>query len=522
MRDELAALYEDHEFAHLFATRGRPAESPWRLALVTIFQFAENLSDRQAADALRARIDWKYALGLELADAGFDASVLCEFRGRLVAGGAEDLLLEVLLERFTQRGLLKGAQRQRTDSTHVLAAIRGINRLELVKETMRSALEHLAVLAPSWLLAHSQPEWRERYKPCFQARLPTSKDAQRVLAEAIGADGGTLLDAVYATAAPPWLRYVPAIAVLRRIWLQNYIWSGDQLQWRSPDTHGLPPAGRFISSPHDLDARYSKKDTMSWVGYKVHLTETCTPDTPNLITHVTTTPATTADGTMTPAIHQALQEKALLPTTHLVDTGYLDAELLVHSQQVYGVDLLGPTRKDQRWQARAAEGFGVDHFMVDWEHRQAVCPEGHASLEWVPRRDNRGNESIYIRFSPSDCGPCPSRARCTRSQAKYPRRAIAIRPQAQYEALQRRRTFEGDQDYVRQYAKRAGIEGTISQGVRRSGMRRSRYRGHAKTHLQHVLTAAAINFVRVANWLAGVPRAQTRRSHFSTLTAQRL
>jgi transposase len=158
MRDELGAIFEDTDFAHLFPSRGKPAMAPWRLALITIMQFAEGLSDRQAADAVRGRIDWKYALGLELTDPGFDHTVLSEFRTRLVAGQAAQLLLETLLTRVCERGLLKARGRQRTDSTHVLAAIRVLNRLELVGETVRHALNSLAVVAPDWLRAWVPPE----------------------------------------------------------------------------------------------------------------------------------------------------------------------------------------------------------------------------------------------------------------------------------------------------------------------------------------------------------------------------
>jgi transposase len=252
----------------------------------------------------------------------------------------------------------------------------------------------------------------------------------------------------------------------------------------------------------------------------VHLTETCEDDLPNLITHVETTSAPTADGDVTPRVHRALQEQDLLPRVHLVDTGFLDAELLVASRRDFGVHLLGPTRRDPRWQARDAQGFGVDQFRVDWERRQAICPEGHVSSEWSPRMDVRGNDSVYIRFKPSDCGPCPSRSQCTRSRAKYPRRSIAVRPQPQYQALQERRALEATRQYAHEYAKRAGIEGTISQGVRRCGLRRSRYRGLERTHLGHVLTAAALNYARVADWLVGTPRAHTRQTPFAILMAQ--
>jgi transposase len=132
MRDQLGTLYEDQEFAALFPKRGRPAEAPWQVALVCVFQFIEGLSDRQAAEAVRSRIDLKYALSLDLTDPGFDFSVLSKFRTRLIAGSAEMRLLETMLEQFRAQGFLKARGKQRTASTHVLAAIRTLNRLECV------------------------------------------------------------------------------------------------------------------------------------------------------------------------------------------------------------------------------------------------------------------------------------------------------------------------------------------------------------------------------------------------------
>ena len=158
LRDELGPVFDDTRFAGLFPARGRPAEAPWRLALVTLFQFAEGLPDRQAAEAVRGRIDWKYILALPLADPGFDSTVLSEFRSRLVEGRAEQVLLDAVLTLARERNLLSAGGRQRTDSTHVLAAVRALNRLECVIETMRHALESLAVVAPDWLQAHAQPD----------------------------------------------------------------------------------------------------------------------------------------------------------------------------------------------------------------------------------------------------------------------------------------------------------------------------------------------------------------------------
>jgi transposase len=163
LRDELGGIYQDEQFGALFPVRGQPAEAPWRLAIVLVLQYAEGLTDRQAAEAVRGRIDWKYALGLDLSDPGFDASVLTEFRERLVAGQAETVLLDVLLERCKQRGWLKAGGNQRTDSTHVLARVRSLSNLECVGETLRAVLDDVALLAPDWLASQISPEWFERY-----------------------------------------------------------------------------------------------------------------------------------------------------------------------------------------------------------------------------------------------------------------------------------------------------------------------------------------------------------------------
>jgi transposase len=517
LADALGTLFTDALFTALFPSIGQPALAPWRLALVSILQFAEGLSDRQAAHAVRSRIDWKYVLRLELTDAGFDASVLCEFRARLRTGAVEQLLLDTLLDWCRERHLLKAHGYQRTDSTHILAAVRALNRLEVVLETMRHALDSLAVVAPTWLAAWVPAEWVERYtRRAEEGHLPAGKQARADLAHTVGADGYVLFAALDAAATPSWLRELPALETLRRVWVQNFYREAEQLHWRT-DELGIPPAARFLSSPYDPDAHLGKKGSTCWVGYKVALTETCEPDSPNLITHVTTTAAPIADATMTPVVHADLQDRDLLPDVHIVDTGFLDAALLVASKQEYGVDLLGPARPDVKWQARQGKGFDAQHFVIDWEHEQARCPAGHTSVQWTPAVDNRATPVIKIRFATKDCQACPSLPDCVRSKKPYPRRLITVRAKESYEALQARRAREHTAAYRQAYAKRAGIEGTLSQGVRRARMRRSRYIGLRRIHLGHLLTAAGLNFVRLAEWLAGTPRAKTRHSAFARL-----
>src|SRR2546425_953309 len=182
-RDELGAWYEDAAFAGVYGVRGRPGISPAQLAMVTVLQFTENLTDRQAADAVRGRLDWKYCLGLGLEDEGFDFSVLSEFRTRLTAGDLEPTILDLLLGRLTELGLVRAGGRQRTDSTHVLGRIRSLNRLELAGETVRAALEALASAAPDWLSGVIDASWQQVYGQRIDGmRLPASESARRGLA----------------------------------------------------------------------------------------------------------------------------------------------------------------------------------------------------------------------------------------------------------------------------------------------------------------------------------------------------
>jgi transposase len=257
LRDALGPIYTDEQCRSLFAHDGQAALSPGLLALVTVLQFAEGLSDRQAADAARARIDWKYGLALELDDPGFDASVLSEFRSRLSAGQAEMLLFESLLALLREQGLLKARGKQRTDSTHVLAAIVMLNRLECVGETLRHALNVLATVAPDWLKPRAPQVWFERYARRFEEyRLPTKKEDRYALAEQIGADGRRLLQMIDAQTEWAWLREVPAVQILRRVWIQQFYASEpvEPVRWRVAED--LPPAPQLISSPYDPEARW--------------------------------------------------------------------------------------------------------------------------------------------------------------------------------------------------------------------------------------------------------------------------
>lgn len=515
IRDELGLVFKDKSFSDCYPPLGQPAAYPGRLAMVTVLQFMEDLTDREAAEAVRSRIDWKYLLGLELTDPGFHYSVLSEFRTRLLEHSGEQLLLEDILAICQEKGLLKAKGKQRTDSTRVLAAVRLMNRVELVAETMRRVLDDIAQVASQWLKPLIQPEWGTRYGRQLEThRLRQSASKQEALAIAIGQDGHTLLRAVYQEDTPVAVQALPSLAVLRQVWVQQYYLDDSLVYWRTKEQYGLPPAHRMIASPDELDARYGSKDGLTWTGYKVHLTETCEADAPRLITHVETTVATTVDVAVTEKIQHDLVAQDRAPETHLVDAGYTEAEVLLSSQQK-GIDLVGRMRRDTSWQALLQNGYDQTKFQIDWESMAVTCPEGKRSVYWKKGKSASGKPNIHFAFHPADCTACVARHLCTRAEKIG--RHLTVSPQAIYEALQQARRRQETAAFKELYHQRAGIEGTISLAVNSMDMRQARYRGQARTHLQHLATAVAINLRRVADWLMEERPARARTSPFAAL-----
>ena len=510
MRDEFGTIFADDQFSALFPHRGQPALAPWRLALVTLMQFVENLSDRQAVTMVSSRLDWKYALSLELEDPVFDASVLCEFRLRLLEGEAEAQLFETLLSAFAERQLLKTRGRQRTDSTHVLAAVRALNRLETIGETLRHALNVVAEAAPEWLSGVAPDAWFDRYGKRMEAyRLPKGKQERAALAVSIGEDGFALLASL--AHAPEALAILPAVRTLRRVWVQQFLREGDQVRLR--DESNTPPGAKVIRSPYDEEARLSVKRDTVWTGYKVHLTETCDADTPHLITDVQTIEATTPDSAATPLVQRALAEADRLPSEHLVDEGYTQAEHFATSKQLQ-IDLVGPVACDPSWQHKSGLGYGLSCFAIDWEGQRVTCPAGNTSQRWFRVRNARKGWYLRITFAAQDCNACALRSGCTRSKTG---RSLYLHPREEHEMLHARRQEQQTSTFRQRYAARAGIEGTLSEGIRSHGLRIARYVGQAKLHLQHLAVAAAMNFCRVFDWLTDTPLATTRKSRFARL-----
>jgi transposase len=269
-------------------------------------------------------------------------------------------------------------------------------------------------------------------------RLPKEASKRDGLAVQIGAEGYALMDAIFGQDDARHLRQLPALEILRQMWLQQYYRCTEPgmeaVRWRGSDER--PPAALQIQSPYDLEARYSTKRDTQWVGYKAHLSETCDDGYPDLITQVMTTLATTPDCVMGPAIQQDLAQRDVLPGTHLLDSGYVDAEFLASAQRLHQIDVIGPPFGSYSRQRRAGTGYALDAFILDWPAQQARCPEGHTSVKWTPGHDMRGGLVVRIRFETATCRACKVRSACTwakklsQSPISRARRRIHSRAQA--------------------------------------------------------------------------------------------
>jgi transposase len=538
VRDRLSEVFADEPFAGAFGTRGAPGLSPGVLSLVTVLQFAENLTDRQAATMAVRAIDWKYAMGAELSDTGFDHTVLSRFRTRLAEHGLERVVFDRLLEYCKDAGLVAAGGKQRTDATHVISAVRDLNRTELAGQSVRAALEALAVAAPSWLSDTIEvAEFAHRYSERINGwTMPPSRTKRDQLAHVFGQDALTLCRAAWAPAAPPWIRGIEAVQILRQVMVQTYYLHIDArgrevIRKREAKVDGVPPGSIRLASPYDTDARWAAKgEEVFWCGYKIHLTESChTPAEaeaesgggggdgilpPNLITDVMTTDATVPDMKATAPIQQRLDERELRPGEHYLDSGYPSAGL-IHAAAKAGTTMVTPALLDHSPQAKATSGFAKSSFTINWKARQARCPAGGTSSNCNPVTQH-GADAIVVTFATSTCRACPFREQCT--TARRGRRMLTLRPRELHETLAKARTVQKTDSFKERYKLRAGVESTINQGLDVTGMRRARYRGLPKVRLQHAFSATAVNIVRLDAYWAGQPLDHPRSSHLTRLS----
>lgn len=477
---------DESEFAKLYKTTGRGAIPPLLSALVTVFQMLEKVPDREAAELVVTRIDWKYALHLPLAYPGFHFSDLSAFRQRLLEHKQERIVFERLLKQLKKLGLIKARGKMRTDSTHVLGVVERLSQLELVLETIRVALRAVTEVASNWTRQHLPAAFYETYQTPQSQYGMTQDEAYAKLIKA-GQDGFWFL-AQLDQSAPQAVLKLSEVATLRTV-----------LQQQFPQGPGRPPAAKrphgtgIIESPHETEARRAAKGDKVWTGYKVQVTETCDEDRPHLIVDLEPTEAPAHDRPALEKVQARLQDQDTMPSEQYVDQSYISGKSIADSEKL-GINLKGMPLED----TRGPEGFRQVDFQVDEDNQQATCPAGERATRWYERAGPEGEPAkIEIDFDAATCQACEFFGRCTKSA-----RGRSLELHAYRKVLAARRAEAETETYREDMHRRAGIEGAISELVRGYGLRRARYRGLAKMRLQTLFTAVAVNLKRLARWWA--------------------
>jgi transposase len=467
------------ELSSMYSDTGRPSINPIILSLTTIFQFLEDIPDRVAAAYIKTRLDWKYALHLPLHDSGFHYSDLCNFRKRLVEHGKESLIFQQLLEKIKSLGFLRKHKHQRTDSTHVLAKVRDLSRLENLTEGLRVALKAIEKAHVAFYQTKIPILYREHWSKPLNDYQMTDAEREQIL-KRLGQDIHWLLSFLK-TNKESFLR-LPELEVLQTLFSQHFTIQSQRVSVKKEATTGKDK----IQTPHDPEARYSKKRGKSWTGSKVHITETANEKGEvNFITDVTTTNACEQDNETLLKIQGNLEELGLKPQHQYTDKRYITGDNLAESQQA-GIQLMG--------EASELDNDGLytaDEFSIDYDSQTATCPTGNTSCSWKQFENGERKDGIRISFG-QQCQSCPLKAKCTKN--KHGRILTLHR---HYQILKQRRE-EGKTTVFREAMKRRPpVEGTISEMVRAHSLRRSRYRGLVRSHLQNLMIGTAVNLKRL-------------------------
>ena len=487
--ENLFNKFYEWDFVDFYSVEGKPCISPVILAFVTVFQFMEKLPDRQAAESLRMRIDWKYALHLPLTYAGFDYSVLSEFRDRLLEHHAEGMVFEQLVREFRALGLIKQRGRQHSDSIAMLMRVRHLSRLELVVETLRLAVGAALQVNRGWTEEVVPPSWEELYGERFVMQRHRREEWAEY-DKHVGEDGKWFLALVEGESAPAELKNLSEVQVLKAVWAQQFQEAQGKIMYQVGTTYD---GHTQIQTPHDPEARYSRKRIQEWIGGKVQVTETDDEEYPHIITDIAGTCSSETDYEALAGIQERLIARQCTPEKQYVDSGYISGPNLATSVE-NEIDLIGPPCPVVSRQSKIPNGITTDQFAIDIDKQIATCPGGFNA-----KPDYGWKGKMRFRFSDELCAACVLSVRCCMGN-KGRTLCVGLTYPLLQEARRRQTTDTFKADYRKH---RGGVEGCLSALVRGNGMRISRYIGHQKRHLQALFSGSAANLKRVARWLAG-------------------
>ena len=482
--ESIYSSFDNAQFAHLYENGGRSPISPTLLACITILQYAFKVSDRMAVESTIMRRDWRIALGRDDSWAGFDASVLCNFRKRLIEHGCEEMIFGHVLEQLRSLGLLANRRKVRVDATSLVANVARLSRGDMIAETLRVAVCELWDAHPE-LRGHT--ELARLYDEYGEEVWLGREGSGEGRLTRLGRDGYLLLE-LFELVEQPRARTIECRDLLARVLDENFERCDDEEEdGPRPLTRDELGKDRVVT-PHEPDVRVGTKKHKSWAGDKVHLVETADEDQPNFVVDVLVTEPTVPDVKVTLEIIDRARDVLPEAEVLLADSGYASAHNSREASE-REVDLVSPPLAN----TSTRDIFPPERFEIDFAARTATCPAGKTTDRWYP-----GERCIRIRFRQSDCAGCPLRSQCT--TAKTSGRSLHI--SLYYEQLVRDRAHMKTAEFRKLYRQRAAVEGTISHAVHQCGLRVSRYRGRTKRKFHALMAGTALN---VRRWLQPAP-----------------
>lgn len=474
IKEEIGSRIKDSDFEDMYKDGGRPPISPRLLILVLLMQFLEGLSDRAAIRNLKFRLDWKIAFGLPVDFLGFHSSTLTYFRDRLIANSKATYAFDKILAYLAEKGLIKQSGQQRIDSTHIIAAVRELTRIELLHETIRLFCLDLGLRKKQ--MSETVLELHSKYTDTISTFRMTKGEKTEAIKEA-GLAMRTIRDWVE-TLLDVQLLGLASFKTLKTVFSQNFI---DQGIETIPELIKIATGKEHICNPHDPDAEYGNKGKKGWLGYKLQVVETAEGEQ-NFITHIELENATNFDGDSVCGIIEELENKGVSPSNLYGDTHYntsANIELLAEKE----IELKGPVAPVTKQKQEKDEGFAINI-----ELQKVICPEGIESKHFHIDPSGR----IKASFPKKDCLACSRKEIC---QPQPRGKIYEQRPENKTLSVRRKKML--DPAYQKDLHRRNGIEGTLSGLVRGQKIRRLKYRGKAKGQLQTKMTGAAANVMRL-------------------------
>lgn len=477
IKQEIGPLIKDSDFESMYKDGGRPPVSPRMLILVLLMQFLEGLSDRAAVRNLKFRLDWKIAFGLAVDFEGVHSSTLTYFRDRLLANEKASLVFDRILEHLKRCGLIRAGGKQRIDSTHVVGAVRELSRIELLRETLRLFCQDAEAFKSTM-----DESILGIYQSCMDriSIYGMSSEEKKAAIERAGISMRALICWVESNSELVILVGKESFKTLKTVFSQNFTETSME---QPPELIRIATGAGHVCNPHDPEAEFANKGKKGWLGYKVQVAETVCTEGHNFITHIDLESATNFDGDCVQGVVAGLEEKGVPPSELYGDTHY-NTSANIESLAGHGIELKGPVIPATKSKTEKDIGFTV---LLD--EQKVICPQGVESKHFHvdPRK------KLSASFPQQTCAICPRRETC-----KPNPRGKIYEQKVENKTLNERREKLNDPAYKKDLFHRNGIEGTLSGLVRGQRMRRSRYRGMAKSRLQMKMTGAAANILRLS------------------------